>query len=77
MCLGLIAISLLWGPINLRLRACAGVRAIVLPGGCAGVFSSVVFLAVIIGGTTVPAAFMYRGPGVLTLFAESDFGAFL
>lgn len=65
--------SLLWGAISLKLSACAGVRETILPGGCVGVFRSVVFLAVIIGGTTVPAAFMCRGPGVLILFVGSDF----
>lgn len=65
--------SLLWGAISLKLRVCTGVRETHLPGGCVGVFRSVVFLAVIIGGTTVPAAFMCRVPGVLILFIGLDF----
>lgn len=51
----------------------AGVWETILPGGCVGVLSSVVFLAVIVGGTTVPAAFMCRVPGGLILFVGSDF----
>ena len=63
--------------ISGKRSACAGTERRFVPGGCAAVFRSVVFLAVIIGGTTVPAAFMCRAPGVLVLFVGLDFWEFL
>lgn len=44
-----------------------------LPGSCAGVFSSMVVVAVVVEGAAVPAAFMSRMAGVLALFAGSNF----